>query len=59
MEKGKRKGIPSKLGWGDFGPASAGERAVAWAGGPLGSPAGETTRGWRGPTCQREGRRRR
>jgi hypothetical protein len=30
-------------GW-IFGPASAGERATACAGGPLSSPAGETSR---------------
>jgi hypothetical protein len=33
---------------GDFGPARAGERVAAWAGGPLGPPAGQTAWGWCG-----------
>jgi hypothetical protein len=46
-EKRKRNSELTGLG-GIFGPASAGERAATWAGGPLGPPAGKTARGWRG-----------
>jgi hypothetical protein len=55
MEKGTKKRVSSASwagGGGEFGPAGA--RAAAWAGGPLGPPAGETARGrrrGRGPTC--------
>jgi hypothetical protein len=48
-KKGKRKRNSELTGLGGiFGPASAGERAATWAGGPLGPPQGETARGWRG-----------
>jgi anti-sigma factor RsiW len=47
-KKWKKKRNSELTGLGDFGPASAGERAAAWAGGPLGPPAGQTMRGWCG-----------
>jgi hypothetical protein len=52
MGKGKRKRVSRLAGpGGSFWPSRARARATAWAGGPLGPPAGETTWEWCGDSA--------
>jgi hypothetical protein len=49
MGKGKRKRVSQLAGPGEFlAQPGASARAATWAGGPFGSPVGETTWGRRG-----------